>query len=197
MSSRLLPTTLFSGLLAATFIAKAAAHGGDDTNGMDMSMDGSMDLAAGNMLMWFHFTPGDVLWFYGWVPRSTGAMVGTCIGLFLLALIDRWIAACRGVMETHWHKRAQIVQADRINARNEKSAGGVARVRDMVSMRNGPPFIPANDLTRGVMHAAQSALHFAIMLALMTFQLAFFISIVIGLGVGEALFGRFGSHGGH
>jgi hypothetical protein len=29
-------------------------------------------------------------------------MVGTCIALFMLALIERWIAACRGVMEFHW-----------------------------------------------------------------------------------------------
>ena len=32
-------------------------------------------------------------------------MVGTCIGLFLLALVDRWISACRSVMEAHWSKR--------------------------------------------------------------------------------------------
>ena len=74
-------------------------------NGMDMSMDGPMDLAAGSMTMWLHFTPGDVLLFYGWVPRSVGAMVGTCIGLFLLGIVDRWIAASRAVMEAHWAKR--------------------------------------------------------------------------------------------
>ena len=81
--------------------SRARAH----SNGMDMSMDGAMDLSGGQMIPWLHFTPGDILWFYGWVPSSTGAMVGTCIGLFLLALVDRWIAACRAVMEVHWSKR--------------------------------------------------------------------------------------------
>lgn len=42
-----------------------------------------------------------------------------------------------------------------------------ARVRDTVTMRSGPPFILAHDLARGILHATQSALHFAIMLALM------------------------------
>lgn len=28
-------------------------------NGMDMSMDGGMSLAVGNMLSYLHFTPGD------------------------------------------------------------------------------------------------------------------------------------------
>lgn len=75
------------------------------SNGMDMSMDGAMELAVGQMLPYLHFTPGDNLWFLGWVPTSTGAMVGTCIGLFLLSMVDRWIGACRGVMEMHWHNR--------------------------------------------------------------------------------------------
>lgn len=70
-----------------------------------MTMDGAMDLEAGQMLTYLHFTPGDIVLFYGWVPSSKGAMVGTCIGLFLFALVERWIAACRGVMEAHWRKR--------------------------------------------------------------------------------------------
>ena len=74
-------------------------------NGMGMSMDGAMSLTSGKMLMWFHFTPGDNLWFQGWVPKSAGAMAGTCIGLFLLAVVDRGISACRGVMEMHWARR--------------------------------------------------------------------------------------------
>lgn len=68
-------------------------------------MDGAMSLASGSMIPYLHFTPGDILWFYGWVPSSKSAMVGTCIGLFLFALVDRWLAAARSVMEVHWSKR--------------------------------------------------------------------------------------------
>lgn len=63
------------------------------------------DLASGTMRPYLHFTTGDILWFQGWVPQSAGAMIGACIGLFLLALVDRWIAACRTLMETHWRKQ--------------------------------------------------------------------------------------------
>ena len=91
-----IPSILLLGLLPL-----AAAH----DNGMDMSMDGAMDLAMGQMLPYLHFTPGDMLWFLGWVPTSAGAMVGTCIGLFLLGMCERWIAACRAVMYAHWAKR--------------------------------------------------------------------------------------------
>lgn len=76
-----------------------------DSNGMDMSMDGAMDLASGAMKPYLHFTLGDRLWFQGWVPQNAGAMVGACIGLFLLAIVERWIGACRSLMEAHWRKK--------------------------------------------------------------------------------------------
>ncbi|KAH8108381.1 Ctr copper transporter family-domain-containing protein [Phellopilus nigrolimitatus] len=184
-------------------------------NGMDMSMDGAMDLASGNMLMYLHFTPGAVLWFQGWVPMSAGAMVGTCIGLFLLGIVSRWIAACRGLMEAHWRKQALIIYANKMNTQRRPletrpdssssnvSKGGEAEsasgVPDLnkgagvagVGMRSAVPFIPAHDITRGVMHAGQAALDFAFMLAVMTFQVGFIAAIVVGLGVGETLFGRY------
>ena len=87
----------FSGVLLV------AAH--SSTDGMDMSMDGSMSLASGNMVPYLHFTPGDVLWFQGWVPKSPGAMFGACLGLFLLAIVERWIAAMRSLAEAYWRKR--------------------------------------------------------------------------------------------
>ena len=83
------------------FASLVAAH----DNGMDMSMDGGMSLSMGNMIMYLHFTPGDTLWFLGWVASSSGAMVGACIGLFMLGMVDRWLGAMRAVMEMHWHAR--------------------------------------------------------------------------------------------
>lgn len=156
-------------------------------NGMDMSMDGGMSLAVGNMLSYLHFTPGDNLWFLGWVPKSSGAMVGTCIALFMLALIERWIAACRGVMELHWGQQATIIASDKLNTLPTQSfpIGSIKRFN--------PPFIPAHDITRGVMFAAQTLLGYLFMLTVMTYQLGFIFSLVVGLGVGETLFGRFGS----
>ncbi|KIK65180.1 hypothetical protein GYMLUDRAFT_160434 [Collybiopsis luxurians FD-317 M1] len=174
-----------------------------DENGMDMTMDGAMPLAAGNMLTYLHFTVGgDILWFQGWVPETSGSMFGACIGLFLLALVERWIAGCRGLMEAFWTKRAQIAYANKLNndAGNKKNnTAGVpqATIKNVFLMRRAPPFIPAHDIVRGIMHAGQAALNFAFMLAVMTFQAGFIISLIIGLGVGETLFGRFAHFGGH
>jgi solute carrier family 31 (copper transporter), member 1 len=88
-------------IVSACLLQVAAAA----SNGMNMTMDTGMQLSMGNMLTYLHFTPGDNLWFLGWVPKSAGAMVGTCIGLFMLALVDRWLSAMRAVMELHWYLR--------------------------------------------------------------------------------------------
>ncbi|KAF8890941.1 CTR copper uptake transporter [Infundibulicybe gibba] len=187
---------MFAALLITSALFRLAiAH----DNGMDMSMDEGMQLTMGSMLSYLHFTPGDNLWFLGWVPKSAGAMVGTCIGLFLLGLVDRWVAACRAVMEAHWAKKAQVIIANKLNAARRRSSEDQASITKMQSspaaavltMRNAPPFIPAHDITRGIMHMGQMALNFILMLAVMTFQVAFILSIIVGLGVGEMFFGRY------
>ena len=67
--------------------------------------------------------------------------------------------------------RAQIVEADRLNlpssGQKKKPSLFPGRVRDAVTMRSGPPFILSHDIARGIIHAVQAALHFAIMLVVM------------------------------
>ncbi|KAJ6621018.1 Ctr copper transporter family-domain-containing protein [Mycena sp. CBHHK59/15] len=181
-------------LLALPAFALAAANGTSlDTrasNGMDMSMDDGMSLAAGTMMTTLHFSRGDTLWFTGWVPQSAGAQFGACVGLFLLALVERWISAVRGMMEAHWREAGERVRRARAGADDKgKTKKGMERVLRV----HAPPFIPAHDVMRGAMHALQAALGFLFMLAVMTFQAAFLITISLGLGVGELLFGRYGS----
>ncbi|GJE96170.1 CTR copper uptake transporter [Phanerochaete sordida] len=195
------PNFLRAGCGLLALVTLASAH----DNGMDMSMDGGMTLMEGQMLPYLHFTTGDMLWFMGWVPQSSGAMVGACIGLFLLAIVERWIATCRAVMQAHWAKRAAIVRSDRMNARGlpvgseddlkrPKPATMAATIRDAAMFHTTPPFILSHDLVRGIAFAGHSALQFAFMLVVMTFQVGFILSIVVGMGVGETLFGRFAGH---
>ena len=54
------------------------------------------------------------------------------------------------------------------------------------------PFIAPHDIPRGIIHFFQAILGYAFMLAVMTFNLGFILSICVGFGVGEILFGRFG-----
>ncbi|KAF5329720.1 hypothetical protein D9619_009488 [Psilocybe cf. subviscida] len=192
MAPRLTFTSALS--VCALLFSLTLVHAHDD--GMDMSMDGAMSLDGGHgMMSNLHFQPfGDTLWFLGWVPRSTGAMAGACVGLFLLGIFERWVAGVRGGVERVWRARAQTLMTQRNRRANkgddekQKPAGGM---RDVLALRTVPPFIPSQDIARGALHAVQAALGYALMLAVMTYQAAFIISIIAGLGVGETLFGRY------
>ena len=110
-------------------------------------------------------------------------------------------------------KDAEVEEVD-VNRQPPQSAALSSRASR--SPRVIPPFIPSHDFTRGILFAFQALLQYLLMLAVMwvifrfkmilritsracadnlhrTFQAAYFISIVGGLGIGEMLFGRMGS----
>lgn len=193
----------FLGAASLLFFSGVLLVPARSSDGMDMSMDESMSLASGNMIPYLHFTPGDVLWFQGWVPKSPGAMFGACLGLFLLAIVERWIAAIRSLAEAYWRKRAQIIaRKEQATASddNEKPPKSKIPARPsaagIIGSRTALPFISAHDIPRGLLHMGQTAFGFAFMLAVMTFQVGFIFSIILGLGVGEMLFGRYITTGG-
>ncbi|KAF8549687.1 CTR copper uptake transporter [Imleria badia] len=164
------------------------------SNGMDMSMDVPMNLAVGNMLPYLHFTPGDTVWFPGWVPSSAGGMVGTCIGVFLLSILERWLAACLELAEKHWAERASIVIIERSDDVTSLPGSPTPSSSSSIPEKSKwrlPPFASEIDIARGVLFGAQTIIKVLLMLTVMTFQLAFILSIAIGSGVGETLFGRF------
>jgi len=178
-------------VLFASLYAEAIAH----DNGMNMNMDQGLSMNVGNMIMYLHFKPGDNLWFLGWAPNSAGAMVGSCIGILMLSIAERWLAAMRGVMEAHWRKRAQVTLANKLNTSATETLPDERTPAPSRAAQLPPdvalPFVLAYDVPRGIIRIGLASINFLFMLTIMTFQLSFIISIIIGLGIGEALFGRY------
>jgi len=194
-------------------------------NAMDMPMPDDEPMAGmsspGGMKSYLHFTLGDAILFREWVPMSGGASFGACVGLVVLAMVDRLLAAFSGIMRGWWARNAidrtlattqQLTSsASEDSGENLKSEtpsravtgkapgavsdldrpvpGAVPFLRHHLNFHT---FVPGHDITRGILHAIQAAIGFALMLSVMTFDAAYFISVVLGLGVGEVLFGRFG-----
>ncbi|KAI9057184.1 hypothetical protein FKP32DRAFT_1661838 [Trametes sanguinea] len=167
------------------------------------------------MVPWLHFTSGDNLLFETWHPSSKGAVAGACIGLVLFAILERWVDAMRALAENHWRLSASALaymidekaeppyHAPELLDEQDKKAADVqdVKVTSLPSKRPAvparpartiPPFIASHDIPRGALYAFQALLMYALMLAVMTFQAAYIISIIVGLGIGEVLFGRVG-----
>lgn len=88
-------------------LAFAQDDGMDSMGGMEGmdSMDGMGEMVGGAMKMYLHFTPGDSVLFGPWVPNTGRAVFGTCVGVFMLAVVDRWFSATAAVMTAYWNKK--------------------------------------------------------------------------------------------
>jgi copper transporter 1 len=69
--------------------------------------------SGGMMIAYLHFTGGDYLWLSLWAPSSRGEIAAACIGLFLMAILERLVAATRTMFDLHWHTRSlQMIPQD-------------------------------------------------------------------------------------
>ncbi|THU91628.1 hypothetical protein K435DRAFT_779284 [Dendrothele bispora CBS 962.96] len=156
---------------------------------MESEGDGSMSMVmVGQMLNYFHFTTGDVLFFKEWVTSSPGLVAGACIGLIVLGITERCVGVCKTSMDVWWNSRAQELQAKKLEQTYSETP---LKASKMALMRAAPPFVPSHDIMRGVFHVVQAGLGFLIMLAVMTFNVGFILSLLLGIGIGEVAFGRY------
>ncbi|TRM61436.1 Ctr copper transporter [Schizophyllum amplum] len=177
------------------------------------------------MLPYLHFQGGDFLLFKAWVPRSSGAIAGACIGLVALAILERFITAWRARLEDMWavrcvltshisclllkivlrtHELMSHVSTENVSTVDDEKDDKVpaATSTSITSTMTSPPqlippFILSHDLSRGAVYALQSLLGYALMLAVMTYNAAYIISLLAGLGIGEVIFGRWKGLGAH
>ncbi|KAI9454843.1 Ctr copper transporter [Lactarius psammicola] len=171
---------------------------------MDMNSSDTSTSRMDMMTPYLHFTGGDNLFFKSWRPSSNAAIAGASIALVVLAILERFFFSIRGVMEARWRRSALALDAGRTFERETFASRkpvskedviceddpGLTRSSVVQGRRTIPPFVFSHDAARGALKSLQALLSFALMLAVMTFQVAYIISIVIGLGLGEFLFGR-------
>jgi len=166
--------------------------------------------SSSSTMMFLHFVPfSDSIWFQEWVPASHGALVGACIGLFILGMLERLFSGMRGVLETYWRRKTDAILYRKYSStvklpsfsksENEFSpletleSNSTSDVSTIVVRRLLPPFILGHELSRAVLRTMQSGVGFAVMMAVMTFNASYIISIMLGIFTGEMLFGRFSS----
>lgn len=69
------------------------------------NMDMSSGSAGSSMMSGLHTSGGDTLLFNSLRPTSPGALAGAALVLFAIAVLERWLAATRIVLDANWHKR--------------------------------------------------------------------------------------------
>lgn len=170
----------------------------NDTMVMSMSM----------MSMTFFTSTSTPLYSAMWSPTSVGGYAGTCIFLIVLATIFRGLLAVKAWKETAWldaefNRRyvtvaGKLPKSERISADSDSkrmilTENGVEEDVIVVKKRSMGirPWRITTDPVRAVMDTVLAGVGYLLMLAVMTMNVGYFLSILGGTFLGSLALGRY------
>ncbi|KAK2803684.1 hypothetical protein FQN50_006902 [Emmonsiellopsis sp. PD_5] len=178
----------------------------------DTPAPGDPSIMQMSMTMVFQNNHATPLYSNAWTPRSHGAYAGTCIFLIILAIIARSLLALKSVLEHRWAAAAlsrryvvvagQTPVAERVLADPNASTGTLVssngveeKVRVVKSVEGGvsevAPWRFSVDLPRAALVVVIVGVGYLLMLAVMTMNIGYFLSILAGVFIGDLAIGRF------
>ncbi|KAI0163836.1 Ctr copper transporter [Xylariaceae sp. FL1272] len=167
---------------------------------------GSDDMAAelmgaDTMAMVFFSNMTTPLWSWSWRPKNASEYAGTCIFLIAFAIIYRFLLAFRSVVFDHNKNLvshtylAELEKKDSLGAKQIRppQIGNVRQLLRESSERT--PFKVIREAGRALLEVVIVGISYLLMLAVMTMNVGYFLSILAGVFVGTFAVGRLGGSG--
>ncbi|KAG8528717.1 uncharacterized protein KY384_006404 [Bacidia gigantensis] len=160
------------------------------------------------MSMVFYTSTTTPLYSLAWQPTSTASYAGTCIFLIIFTVIFRLLLAGKTILERRWLDKAlerryisvagALSEADKIEGSSDHEYGTLLspnglEQRVKVVTNGARPILPwrlSVDLPRAAYVTVTAGVGYLIMLAIMTENVGYFMSVLGGVFLGELVVGR-------
>ncbi|KAH8662254.1 Ctr copper transporter [Xylariales sp. PMI_506] len=143
-----------------------------------------------------------------WAPANAGQYAATCIFLIVLGALFRGLLAAKAVQEARWMDRelnrrfvavagkqslSEQVSRDDLSKRMTLTENGVEENVVVVQRTHGTtrPWRLSVDPIRALIDTVVAGVGYLLMLAVMTMNVGYFISVLGGVFVGSLLVGRY------
>ncbi|UKZ53092.1 hypothetical protein TrVGV298_006880 [Trichoderma virens] len=153
---------------------------------MPTSADGSMpmDSSSGmmtmdSMAMTFFAATNTPLFSSAWTPNSTGQYAGTCIFLITFATIFRALLAVR----VNFFQIADVLERRRGNGRIPS--------HQTIEKTTTRPWRASEAVNLAFMDVILAGVGYLLMIAVMTMNVGYFMSVLAGVFLGSVVFNRF------
>ncbi|KAJ5613619.1 hypothetical protein N7528_007273 [Penicillium herquei] len=181
-------TTMAMAMETATTTAMSMATTTSSSMDMDMSSD-SMTMSMSEMSMTFFTSFKTPLFSADWTPKSKGTYAGTCIFLIALSVILRVLIALRPVLESRlWTDGVRHSNEPLIDTIPGKHVSGVQKSLSEFSRRWSRWRVnPAAG--RATFELIIAGISYLLMLAVMTMNVGYFLSVLGGVWLGTFIMG--------
>jgi solute carrier family 31 (copper transporter), member 1 len=174
---------------------------------MNMTMENGMMMSQDMAMVFFnsHTTP---LYSMDWMPSGPAGYAGTCIFLIILSITFRLLLVTKTMLEARWRDQAwkrryitvdgkgplsERLQRDPDSKAGLLTANGVEENVHIVEEATGgvQPWRFSIDLPRAILVTIIGGVGYLLMIAVMTLNVGYFLSILAGIFIGELALGRF------
>lgn len=165
-------------------------HGrmGDSMDHGSMGGMSHMDM----MKMYFHVGVKEVILFHGWKTENVGQLIGSCIVLFIAALLYEGLKVFREELLVRANRQLRSENnPETLPTNDETGENGVGSDEVIIQSEPSPKTRIFNKwhFLQSILHIIQVTVSYMLMLVFMTYNVWLCLAVVLGAGAGYFCFG--------